>query len=171
MDDKEFDLATGQSGIPTHNRGHVLDLALAPGSLLEMETQTTVATHLDVTSDHKPPLTLIPWDPRHKEPTRNFQLKTFEPDVFAPLLAQNLRTLQPLPNVPDAESLNSYAEDLTKAIHQALEGSAKRALAGNSGNSWWTTECLEAQKVYKRSEKTAQDIRQFRRVTANAKKL
>lgn len=169
MDELALDLASS-IGVPTHDRGHVLDLAFASGSLLAMETRTTVAAHLDVTSDHRPLLTLVPWDPRHKEPSRNFQLKSFNPEVFIPLLTESLRVLQPLPDDPAPTELDAHAEGLTAAIHKALEGSAKRAQAGNTGNSWWSKECHEARKAYKRSEMGETDRRQFRRVTANAKK-
>ncbi|KAI0990986.1 hypothetical protein K3495_g17201, partial [Podosphaera aphanis] len=157
MDENGFDLATGQNGVPTHDRGHVLDLVLASGSLLAMETQAAVAPHLDVTSDHRPILTLVPWDPRHKESTRNFQLKSFDPEVFNPLLADNLRGLAPLPNQPNTAALDEHAQALSGCIHRALEGSAKRANADNLGNSWWTPECREARRTYKHSEKGVLD--------------
>ncbi|KAI1003391.1 hypothetical protein K3495_g4813 [Podosphaera aphanis] len=86
------------------------------------------------------------------------------------MLADNLGGLAPLPNQPNTAALDEHAEALSGCIHSALEGSAKKANADNLGNSWWTPECREARRTYKHSEKGVLDRRQFRRVTANAKK-
>lgn len=58
---------TSEIDIPTHKQGNVLDLAFTSSSLMALGVETSVAIHLDITSDHYPLLTEILWDQRFKE--------------------------------------------------------------------------------------------------------
>lgn len=147
IDSLGFDLATSQLDIPTHSKGNVLDLALASNLLLELGTEAIVSPHLDVTSDHLPIQTWIPWDQRHREPLQRFHMSTFQPELFNTLLESKLQQLQAISEDPTPGELDKTASSLCTAIHQALQGSTQRTLGQNQGVCWWNQDCKEALKL------------------------
>lgn len=79
---KNFTL-TSKAGQATHNAGNVLDLAFLAGSL---SATTTIAEHLDVTSDHRPMLTSLNWTDRSNESAKMLRVDTIDPEEFEKLL-------------------------------------------------------------------------------------
>jgi endonuclease/exonuclease/phosphatase family metal-dependent hydrolase len=62
--DQAYFTYTAQPGVATHIRGNVLDLAFISGPYT---ASTSLAEHLQVTSDHSPLLTTINWDLKHSQ--------------------------------------------------------------------------------------------------------
>jgi ribonuclease HI len=157
---------TSEVGRQTHNRGNVLDLAFLTGPLA---ANTTTAEHLDVTSDHSPLLTTINWDPRFQEPFKRLRIDTLDVDLFISLLAHNLNTLPALTENPSPTELDAKAANLTSAIGEAYNGSARRALGQNSGQPWWNADCKAAVRE-NQTFFTTETARNLRNTVRKAKK-
>ncbi|KAI0993546.1 hypothetical protein K3495_g14638, partial [Podosphaera aphanis] len=67
-----------EADVPTHNRGNVLDLSFASNSLILAGAESAIIPELDVTSDHLPIGTIIPWDSRFQEPVTRLKLDTLD---------------------------------------------------------------------------------------------
>lgn len=128
-------------GKPTHRAGNTLDLAFLTGPL---SASTIRSKHLDVTSDHYPLKTTIEWGSRASEPTKRLRLDTLDEKLFA----ESLPALLPEPLGPGQQVseaiLDSTAQDITLALQQAFQSSAKRALGQQTGHPWWNAECKAA---------------------------
>jgi hypothetical protein len=143
--------------IPTHDCGNVLDLAFVSSSLALNGASTTIASDLDVTSDHRSLLSRIPWDQRYSEPTRKLRFDTLDQPLFLSLLASNLMNVEtPEPN---EESLDAVASSLSKAIHSAYQGAAKRSLGQTLGQPWWNDNCRQTRELYRAGDCTKRDFR------------
>ena len=142
---------------PTHDEGNVLDLAFSSATLALEGAKTVVAPHLDITSDHRPLLTFIPWDQRFAEPAKKLRFDTLDQPLFLALLASNYSGLPPLGDT--AASLDSCASRLVSSIHQAYAGAARRALGSGTGQPWWNTECTQARALYRAGECTKKSFR------------
>ncbi|EED20817.1 reverse transcriptase, putative [Talaromyces stipitatus ATCC 10500] len=75
---------------PIHERGNVLDLSFASSPLALAGAKTSIASHLDATSDHQPLITTVPWDQRYKETAQKLRFDTLDHTSFLSLLASNL---------------------------------------------------------------------------------
>ena len=150
---------------PTHDKGNVLDLAFSSATIALEGAKTVVVPHLDVTSDHRPLLTCIPWDQRFAEPARKLRFDTLDQPLFLSLLAANCSGLAP-PADTEA-SLDSCASRLVSSIHQAYAGAARRSLGSGIGQPWWNTECNQARLIYRAGECTK---RSFRSVVRRAQR-
>jgi hypothetical protein len=142
---------------PTYDKGNVLDLAFSSASLALEGAKTIVVPHLDVTSDHRPLLTCIPWDQRFVEPAGKLRLDTLDQPLFLDLLASNCNGLAPL--VASEAGLDSYASGLVSAVYQAYAGAARRALGSGTGQPWWNPECNQARLLYRTGECTKRSFR------------
>ena len=67
---------------PKHARGNVLDLAFASEQLVSEGVSTETCTHMDVTSDHLPLLTLIPGEYQQSRQTGKLRPDTVEEGKF-----------------------------------------------------------------------------------------
>ncbi|KIM92470.1 hypothetical protein OIDMADRAFT_75519, partial [Oidiodendron maius Zn] len=81
---------TSQPDCPTHNLGNVLDLTFISGPLALAGATSVVAYDLDVTSDHRPLLSTIPWDQRYYKPPCRLRFNTLDKPLFNTLLGGNL---------------------------------------------------------------------------------
>ena len=147
-DDLSFCLIS-EADTATHKYGNVLDLAFASGPLALAGAESAVIPQLDVTSDHLPLLSRIPWDQRFQEPQTRLRPNTLQQNVFLSLLKNSLEGLPSLPPNPLSSELDKAAESLSKAIQQAYQGSAKRSLRQGTGQPWWNTECRVAAYEYR----------------------
>ena len=138
-----------ESDNPTHDRGNVLDLAFTSSGIALQGASASVATHLDVTSDHRPLVSSIPWDSRFQEPVRRFRLDTLNQSLFLSLLTSYLSRAPLLTVTPSREALDNFAADIVSALKSALEGSTKRYSGHSTGHAWWNDECAEAAQVYR----------------------
>ncbi|EED12711.1 hypothetical protein TSTA_052340, partial [Talaromyces stipitatus ATCC 10500] len=111
---------------PTHERGNMLDLSFASSPLALAGAKASIASHLDVTSDHQPLITTVPWDQRYKETAQKLRFDTLDHTSFLSLLASNLAGTES--SAATEEDLDAFAEKLTSAIQGAYRGSAKRTL-------------------------------------------
>lgn len=143
---------------PTHSIGNVLDLAFCSHTLHQQGLNTRVAYHLDVTSDHTPLLTNIPWISNTTNTLKQLRPKSLDPILFKSLLKTNLTTLNAPPR-SEAE-LDQFTDDLVDAIHKAYCGSAKRTTGQNKGQPWWNDECSNARIQYHRNQIDKQLFRQ-----------
>ncbi|EDN95206.1 hypothetical protein SS1G_11082 [Sclerotinia sclerotiorum 1980 UF-70] len=143
---------------PTHSIGNVLDLAFCSHTLHQQGLNTRVAYHLDVTSDHTPLLTNIPWISNTTNTLKQLRPKSLDPILFKSLLKTNLTTLNAPPR-SEAE-LDQFTDDLVDAIHKAYCGSAKRTTGQNKGQPWWNDECSNACIQYHRNQIDKQLFRQ-----------
>lgn len=157
---------TSEIGLPTHNRGNVLDLAFISGPY---SASTRLADHLSVTSDHTPLISTIYWDLARTTPTPRLRLDTLDPERFQELLTDNLRPVSPLPDSPLTSELDLFADELTKAIALTYEGSAKRALSQGTGNPWWNADCKAAVQE-NRLSRTDTSARNLRNTVRKAKR-
>jgi len=164
--DNNLFVFTSEVGASTHSKGNVLDLAFLTGPLT---ASTTLAYHLDCTSDHTPLLTSINWNARLYSPSKRLRVDTLNQEVFTALLSANCNALCPLPASPTDADLDQAASDLTQAISKAYNGSAKRTLGRNTGYPWWNKDCLEAVKA-NRIERTPTTTRNLRYTVRKAKK-
>jgi hypothetical protein len=74
-----------------------------------------------------------------------------------------------LPDYPLTSELDRFANELTKAIALAYEGSAKKAVGQGMGNPWWNDDCKAA--VQKdRLTRTDTSARNLRNTVRKAKK-
>jgi ribonuclease HI len=150
---------------PTHNRGNVLDLTFASGSLALAGTSTRIASHLDSTSDHRPLLTTMPWSHRFPETPQRLRFDTLDHLRFLSLLESNLASIECLAKTE--EDLDSLANEITSAISTAYKGSARRTLAQGIGQPWWNNDCRKARQDYRSSLCSKRD---FRRTTRRAQR-
>lgn len=136
-----------ETDCPTHTRGNVLDLTFATSSLTQRGPHTSIASHLDATSDHTPLLTTIPWDQSPATSAQKIRFDTLDQPLFLSLLSTNLIQVKPLDSSKD--DLESLAHGLISAIHGAYKGSAKTSLPHGRGQPWWNPECREALQNYR----------------------
>ena len=157
LDTHSFNLLS-PIGEATHNRGNVLDLAFLSGPYT---ADTTIAQHLDSTSDHRSLLTTLDLDTRTEDPIRRLRIDTLDDKLFTTLLAENIRNLaiQPTPTLITTADLDRLASDITQTIQMAYTGSAQRSLSQNTGQPWWNKACKTA----------AQENRLFKSVESKRK--
>jgi ribonuclease HI len=156
--DKTHLVLTSQPDYPTHDLGNVLDLTFVSGPLVLAGATTVVAFDLDVTSDHRPLLSTIPWDQRYSEPSCRLRFNTLDRPLFNTLLAGNLASIR-LAQTITPESLDAHARDLLAAIHRAYQGSAKRSLNQSGGQPWWNEDCRQTRQLYRLGDCTKKDLR------------
>jgi hypothetical protein len=150
---------------PTHNKGNVLDLTFTSSFLALSGANTRVATDLDVTSDHCPLLTVLPWGQRHSEAPQKLKFSTLDLTRFHALLALNLENVRTAAKTE--EELNYLANETISAIHSAYAASATRSLPQGRGQPWWNTECGKALQDYRSGLALQRD---FRRVIKRAQR-
>lgn len=161
---------TSKVDTPTHIQGNVLDLAFASSTLLAQGIETSVAAHLDITSDHYPLLTEIRWDQRFQEHQAKLKPDTLQLERFKTLLQQNLQTSWALPNDLQPKTLDVAALNLVTAIRNAYQGSAARSSGKGMGVPWWNQDCSTAVRTYRTSDRSQEDKRVLRRVVCKAKR-
>ena len=103
----------GPISAPTHSQGNTLDLAFSTSPL---PVYTTLASHLDTTSDYCSLLTTVRWDSRINEPVRRLRLDTLDVDVFKNTLQSSLALYPALKDVPGPADLDSEALQLTQSL-------------------------------------------------------
>lgn len=157
---------TSQVDKPTHQAGNVLDLAFASSALCYQGASTRVKRKLQISSDHLPLLTNIPWDNRARERLTRLRLATIEEETFTSLLKGNLERILPLITAPTASPLDDYALNIVQAIQSAYQGSARRALPHSIGQPWWNEACALAVSSYRAARRE-----QYGFITDEAKKL
>jgi len=157
LDQAHF-IYTAQPGVATHIRGNILDLAFISGPYT---ASTTIAKHLQVTSDYSPLLTTINWDLKRSQIVRRLRLDTLDHKQFITLLKEALLSIPISPLVPTTEELDAFAAGLTRAISTAYNGSAKRSYGQGTGVPWWNEACKEAvnRNKYSPIELTARNLR------------
>ena len=164
LDNASF-MFTSEIGSATQNHGNTLDLAFITGPLVAI---TTIAEHMDVTSDHSPLLTTINWSSRGAEPIKRLRFDTIDAERFKDLLQTSLSYPSVLADSPTAKEIDSAAVNLTKAISGAYIGSAKRSLGQNTGQPWWNNDCKAAVQE-NRAEFTVESARNLRNTVRKAK--
>jgi hypothetical protein len=155
-----------ESGVSTHKRGNVLDLAFLTGPLT---ASTIVASDFDTTADHTPLLSTINWSPRAIQPPKRLRIDTLDQELFTSILTTELAALPPYTTPPSDASLDTEASDLTQAISTALNGSTKRTLGLNTGYPWWNEACKQAVTIHK-ALATEDTARILRNTVRNAKR-
>lgn len=169
MDNLGLDLTT-KADTPTHKLGNTLDLVLASNPLLLLGTESATARQLNISSDHYPIQTWIPWDARHQEPLNRLKPDTLQPDLLKSLLQTKLQGLPGFPANPQPTELDKAAQSLVTAIREAYQGAAQRSTGQNSGVSWWNKDCREAVQKFRASDQTKEDIKIFRRAVRRVKR-
>ena len=80
--------------VPTHKRGNVLDLIFASEQFIRTEASRETCTHLGVTSDHTPLITLLPGEFQHGRKPGRLRPETTEEKKFLRLLDEKLAAAQ-----------------------------------------------------------------------------
>lgn len=170
--EEHFYTLISEPDVATHERGNVLDLAFVSPTLLQGGTTTEIPEDMDVTSDHLPLLTRIPWNDRFREPLCRLKPGTIDDKVFTEMLSKSLEAIQTLQD-PSPLEIDSFTEKLVDSIHNAYEASAKRTLSHNRKQPWWNADCSMARRSHRevlRWTHGSQDTgRAFRRTVKQAK--
>jgi hypothetical protein len=146
-----------ETDTPTHNRGNVLDLIFTSSFLALSRANTRVATDLDVTSDHHPLLTILPWGQRHLEALLRLKFSILDFNCFHALLAMNLDNIRTIAKTK--KELDYLVNDTIFAIHSAYTASATRSLPHGRGQPWWNTERRKALQGYQSGHALQKDFR------------
>ena len=120
----------GPIGTPTYTQGNTLDLAFSTGPL---PAYTTLASHLDLTSDYCSLLITVYWDLYINEPIRHFRLDTLDIDIFKNILQSNLVHYLILTDIPDIADLDSKALQITQLLQNTYSKVVKRITGHNTG--------------------------------------
>ncbi|KAI0998616.1 hypothetical protein K3495_g9581 [Podosphaera aphanis] len=150
---------TKNSYAPLSDRdeGNVLDLSFPSNSLILAGAELAIIPELDVTSDHLPIGTIIPWDSRFQEPVTRLKIDTLDENLFHSLLQAEMARMPSLPVHPQPASLDTYAEILCTALQNSFRGSARRALGRGTGQPWWNDECRDAARAHRIARRNSQD--------------
>lgn len=160
----------GETGVPTHSAGHVLDLTFSN----IQDTFTWVRTDMNSGSDHETLVTIIP--SRGRVPTVQYHYRVKESDLprFTGLVDIGARALADpwrIATIEDLESLTIALENVFKIAIQTI-GSPDRG--GGSPAPWWTQECKDAYKAYLSTRQSGNgptlEKRNFLSVVRRAKK-
>ncbi|KAI1005720.1 hypothetical protein K3495_g2502 [Podosphaera aphanis] len=146
-----------EADVPTHNRGNALDLSFASNSIILAGVESAIIPELDVTSDHLPIGTIIPWDSRFQEPFTRLKLDTLDENLSHSLLQAEMARMPSLPVHPQPDTLNTCAESLCTALQNSFRGSARRALGRGTGQPWWNDECRDAARAHRIARRNSQD--------------
>ena len=155
--------------VPTHKRGNVLDLAFASEQLARTGATTETCTHLDVTSDHIPLLTLIPGEFQQCRQTGRLRPDTIEEGKFFRLLKGNLATTPVLAPNPTTDELDETALALTNSISGAYRNSAERTMGSGIGQPWWNEECRTAVQRHRWTRRDGSDPNRLEETKRNLK--
>ncbi|KAI0991816.1 hypothetical protein K3495_g16371, partial [Podosphaera aphanis] len=131
-------------GEPTHRAGNTLDLAWSNIN----DTCAWVEREECVTSDHFPVCGLVPCQkPAKLAPNGRYKVSKEKLPQFAHVVSQWIPPISPLNTV---ESVDKFAEDLCKALSDALKAVGKRSnkVLGRSA-PWWTSDCKAAKLEYR----------------------
>ncbi len=120
--------------IPTHNRGHVLDLAFSTPDLFGQGITTTIEEALTSTSDHSTLLTLLPGTQREPEGTGRLLAHKVDPEAFSNRLGDHPYTLAPVHPLESTDSLDAETERLTAAVSTILQVLVPRKSRTARGN-------------------------------------
>jgi hypothetical protein len=142
---------------PTHDKGNVLDLIFTSSFLALSRANTRVVINLDITSDHCPLLTVLPWGQRHSEAPQKLKFSTLDLTCFHALLALNLDNIRAAAKTE--EELNCLANRTISTIYSAYTASATRSLPQGRGQPWWNTECGKALQDYRSGLALQRDFR------------
>jgi hypothetical protein len=156
---------TSEVGQATHNRGNQIDLAFITGFYTAI---TTIAEHMDVTSDHSPLLSTISWENRTQETSQRLRPETVDSGKFTTALKTTLIQMQTLTDFSTVKDLDLMAVQLTNAISSSYSDSARRKLGRHTGHPWWDTDCKDA-AAENRSARTRESARSLRRAVRRAK--
>ncbi|KAI1003543.1 hypothetical protein K3495_g4665 [Podosphaera aphanis] len=140
---------------PTHDCGNVLVLVFASNTLLSQGAKSAIAPRLDITLDHLPITTTIPWDDRFQEPLARIKLDTLNEPLFS-LLETKISSVSPLEN-PQPDSLDKFAKEICTTIHGVYLRSARRALGKGTGQPWWNEDFQQAVRAYRQSRRSSDD--------------
>ncbi|KAI1000662.1 hypothetical protein K3495_g7528, partial [Podosphaera aphanis] len=146
-----------EADVPTHNRGNVLDLTFVSNSLFLAGAESAIVPELDVTSDHSPIATIIPWDSRFHESVARLKLETLDEKLFLSLLQERLMSIPSLSINLQPNSLDTYAESLCTALQNAFRRSARRTLGRGTGQPWWNDECRDAARAHRAARRNWED--------------
>ncbi|KAI0996697.1 hypothetical protein K3495_g11486 [Podosphaera aphanis] len=122
---------------------------------LSLGTETAISQGLDVTSDHFPIFTIIPWDSRFQELVVRLKPETIDEKLFLALLSPGIRDITDPAQLRTAETLDNFAQRIYDTIKQAYSGSARRAMGKGTGQPWWNTECKAAAQTYRRTRRSS----------------
>lgn len=160
---------------PTQNRGNVLDLAFGFGPLLS-NARCNIAKNIECPSDHLPLLTTILCGKREESLSR-LKLETLNTELFQRLLTTSITSISPIPTHPRPVDLDTLAEGITKAMHNAYSGAAQRSHGHGKGSPWWDLSCKLARQDYKStikalivsSDELKEAKKNYRRIIKKAK--
>lgn len=158
-------ILTSEIGRATHNAGNVLDLAFITGSL---SATTTIAEHMNATSDHKPLLTSVNWTGRGTEALKKLRVNTIDPERFEALLQHSSIHISTITDEPTIVDLDNEAAKLTHELNEAYNITARRFLGQSTGQPWWNSDCKAAVQL-NREEHSVDSFYNLRNTVRKAK--
>jgi len=161
----------GDPGVPTHIAGNVLDLTFSNLPF----AKTIVRDDLHSTSDHKTQVTTIRG--RGNVPLEQIHHKIPESALpeFATLVHTGVARLPNPRSLTTPDQVDEFVTQFAAVMDSAIQTAGKVDTGQGHGAYWWTAECQEAYRVYRRSGTAndpdiSQECRDFKTTVVKAKR-
>ncbi|KAI1003407.1 hypothetical protein K3495_g4797 [Podosphaera aphanis] len=142
--DENFLLLTTEPDRPTHTRGNVLDLTFMSNQLASAGAESAIVLELNVTSDHYPIASTVPWDDRFHENIARLRPETLDKERFLYLLERGLTGGSQLTDNCSTDEIDTAASELCTKIINSYCGAVRRTLGKGTGHPRWNDECKVA---------------------------
>lgn len=138
----------GEIGIPTQDRGHVLDLTFSniPSATAEVHPA------LHPGADHEALLVVIPLIPL---PSCETTTRAIIPDGHIERFVSLVQLCHPQPVQPGASviELDQGAEDILECLSAAVQATKSTPKGGQKRAPWWTPECVRSRADFHRARR------------------
>ena len=140
----------GESGVPTHDRGHVLDLTFSNIPF----SQSLVRPDMHSGSDHETQVTLIPGRGDTQLVQHQFRITEADLPKFVGLVETGVSQLSDPLKLRTSEEIDQYAAALAGVFNIAIETAGRPDRGGGKPAPWWTQECRDAHRDYHLTKST-----------------
>lgn len=140
---------------PTHDRGAVLDIAIAsPELFFAWPCSIEVRADLALGSDHDPVLTIISGPSKRCNKERTvYNLDKTDSEQFATLAEKERKKLYQLPPVTSAKELDNRVWSVNEAMHRTLKDSTPVPRNTGKGQRWWDASCDSSVKEHRHAQR------------------
>lgn len=134
----------GEAGVPTHDKGHVLDLTFSN----IVFTYTSVFPELHSGSDHATQVTIIPGygDTPNSKPL--YRVTEADLGRLSGLVEIGFQALENPIEMRTSVELDVFAQAMEEIFRIAIEKGSRANRARNGAAEWWTDECRRAHAKY-----------------------
>lgn len=138
----------GEIGEATHNQGHVLDLTFSNIPFASTERRRRLRT----SSDHETLVTTIPGRGLEQLEQHHYRVKDDDMHTFIGLVSTGIDQLPDPSAINNTDEIDRAAEAFAQMWEGCLKVAGTPTRASPRAAPWWTDECKEAWKIWKRSE-------------------